>query len=46
MVKDLRTGVTSSAPGEVLDGDLDQFMAAVLAQKAFGGGPDDVADVE
>jgi len=46
MVKDLRTGVTSSSPGDVLDGDLDQFMAAVLAQRAFGGGPDSVEDVE
>ena len=46
MVKDLRTGVTSSAPSDVLDGDLDPFMAAVLAQRAFGGGPDEVEDVE
>src|SRR5471030_1339196 len=46
MVKDLRTGVTSSAPSDVLDGDLDPFMAAVLAQRAFGGGPDQVEDVE
>ena len=46
MVKDLRTGVTSPTPSDVLDGDLDQFMAAVLAQRAFGGGPDEVADVE
>jgi peptide chain release factor 1 len=46
MVKDLRTGVTSPTPSDVLDGDLDQFMAAVLAQKAFGGGPEQVADVE
>jgi peptide chain release factor 2 len=46
MVKDLRTGVTSPTPSDVLDGDLDQFMAAVLAQKAFGGGPGEVADVE
>ncbi len=46
MVKDLRTGVTSSAPSDVLDGDLDPFMAAVLAQRAFGGGPDAVEDVE
>jgi len=45
MVKDLRTGVTSSAPSDVLDGDLDPFMAAVLAQRAFGGGPDAVEDV-
>jgi peptide chain release factor 2 len=46
MVKDLRTGVTSSAPSDVLDGDLDSFMAAALAQKAFGGGPDQVEDVD
>jgi peptide chain release factor 2 len=46
MVKDLRTGVTSPTPSDVLDGDLDPFMAAVLAQKAFGGGPDEVEDAE
>ncbi|MEN3380535.1 MAG: peptide chain release factor 2, partial [Hyphomicrobiales bacterium] len=39
MVKDLRTGVQTSDTGAVLDGDLDQFMAATLAQKAFGGAP-------
>ena len=36
MVKDLRTGVSTSNTGAVLDGDLDEFMAAALAQKAFG----------
>jgi peptide chain release factor 2 len=46
MVKDLRTGVSTSDTAGVLDGDLDQFMAAALAQKAFGGGPDHVDDVE
>ncbi|HWV52572.1 MAG TPA: peptide chain release factor 2, partial [Pseudorhodoplanes sp.] len=46
MVKDLRTGVSTSDTGGVLDGDLDQFMAAALAQKAFGGGPDQVEDVD
>jgi peptide chain release factor 2 len=46
MVKDLRTGVTSPTPSDVLDGDLDPFMAAVLAQRAFGGGPEVVEDVE
>jgi hypothetical protein len=30
----------------VLDGDLDQFMAATLAQKAFGGAPERVEEVE
>lgn len=46
MVKDLRTGVQTSNTGAVLDGDLDDFMAATLAQKAFGGGPDSVEDVD
>jgi peptide chain release factor 2 len=46
MVKDLRTGVTSPTPADVLDGDLDPFMAAVLAQRAFGGEPKDVEDVD
>jgi peptide chain release factor 2 len=36
MVKDLRTGVTSTAPGDVLDGDLDDFMAAALSQRVTG----------
>ncbi|MGP1283278.1 MAG: peptide chain release factor 2 [Parasphingopyxis sp.] len=36
MVKDLRTGVTSSSPSEVLDGDLDKFMAAALSQQVTG----------
>jgi peptide chain release factor 2 len=36
MVKDLRTGVTSSAPSDVLDGDLDPFMEASLAQRLSG----------
>ncbi|HWU92269.1 MAG TPA: peptide chain release factor 2 [Sphingomicrobium sp.] len=36
MVKDLRTGVTSTAPGDVLDGDLDRFMAAALSQRVTG----------
>jgi peptide chain release factor 2 len=36
LVKDLRTGVTSTAPGDVLDGDLDRFIAAALAQRVTG----------
>ena len=35
-VKDLRTGVTSTAPGDVLAGDLDRFMAAALSQRVTG----------
>ncbi|MDQ0358479.1 peptide chain release factor 2 [Rhodoplanes tepidamans] len=46
MVKDLRTGVQTSDTGGVLDGDLDRFMEATLAQKAFGGGPEQIEDVE
>ena len=46
MVKDLRTGVSTSNTGAVLDGDLDEFMQAALAQKAFGGAPEQVEDVE
>jgi peptide chain release factor 2 len=46
MVKDLRTGVQTSNTGAVLDGDLDQFMEAALAHKAFGKGPVAVEDVE
>ena len=33
MVKDLRTEVETSDTGGVLDGDLDQFMGAALAQR-------------
>ena len=36
LVKDLRTGVTSTAPLDVLDGDLDRFMAAALSQRVTG----------
>ena len=35
-VKDLRTGVVSTNPGEVLDGALDPFMAAALSQRVTG----------
>ncbi len=35
-VKDLRTGVVSTNPGEVLDGALDPFMAAALSQRVSG----------
>src|SRR5246500_996000 len=46
MVKDLRTGVSTSNTAAVLDGDIDQFTQAALAQKAFGTGPKHVEDVE
>ncbi len=34
LVKDLRTGVEKGNPAAVLDGDLDEFMAAALAARA------------
>ena len=43
LVKDLRTGVESRDPEEVLDGALDPFMAAALAQ-AVGGKPKEKID--
>jgi peptide chain release factor 2 len=46
MVKDLRTGVQTSDTSGVLDGDLDEFMAATLAQRAFGTAPGQVEDVD
>jgi peptide chain release factor 2 len=45
LVKDLRTGVTSGTPSDVLDGDLDGFMEASLAQRVEGGGAANVEDV-
>jgi peptide chain release factor 2 len=36
MVKDLRTGVESGNPSGVLDGALDPFMEAALAQRVSG----------
>ncbi|MER2266614.1 peptide chain release factor 2 [Methylobacterium oxalidis] len=37
LVKDLRTGTQSTSPDDVLDGDLDPFMEASLAQRVYGG---------
>ena len=36
MVKDLRTGVVSTSPDDVLDGALDPYMAAALSQRVTG----------
>jgi peptide chain release factor 2 len=46
LVKDLRTGATSGTPDEVLDGELDPFMEAALAQRLLGGAPVAVEDVD
>ena len=45
MVKDLRTGTTSTAPGDVLDGAIDDFIAAALAQRVTGEAVE-IEDVE
>ncbi|MBG0800568.1 peptide chain release factor 2 [Methylocystis sp. H4A] len=45
LVKDLRSGFTSGTPSDVLDGELDDFMQASLAQRIYGG-PETVEDVE
>ncbi|MBN9037360.1 MAG: peptide chain release factor 2 [Rhizobiales bacterium] len=46
LVKDLRTGVESTSPSDVLDGDLDEFMEAALAHRIEGGAGEAVADIE
>jgi peptide chain release factor 2 len=45
LVKDLRTGAQSTSPSDVLDGELDPFMEAALAQRVYGGGGE-VEDVD
>ena len=45
MVKDLRTGAQSTDPQGVLDGDIDQFVEAALAQRVTGSSVE-VEDVE
>ena len=45
MVKDLRTGYSSSSPDKVLDGEIDEFISAALAQRVTGETVD-VEDVE
>ena len=46
LVKDLRTGVESRTPQDVLDGDLDPFMAAALAQAVGGKPKEKIEDLE
>jgi peptide chain release factor 2 len=45
LVKDLRTGTQSTSPQDVLDGDLDPFMEASLAQRVYGGA-EEVEDID
>ncbi len=46
MVKDLRTGVETSATQGVLDGDLDRFLEAALAMKLDGGPATPIVDID
>ena len=46
LVKDLRTGVESTSPSDVLDGDLDEFMEASLSHRIDGGAGQPVADLD
>ena len=45
LVKDLRTGVTSTSPSDVLDGDLNSFIEAAL-EKRITGSDGRVEDIE
>ncbi len=45
LVKDLRTGVESTDPQTVLNGDLNDFMEAALAQR-LGGADVEVSDLD
>jgi peptide chain release factor 2 len=46
MVKDLRTGAQTSDTKGVLDGDLDLFLKASLAQRLKGGAGQPVQDID
>ena len=46
LVKDLRTGHTSTSPGDVLDGEVEDFIQASLAHKVKGGGDQVIEDIE
>jgi len=46
MVKDLRTGEQTSDTAGVLDGDIDPFIEAALANRIKGGGPGEVQDID
>jgi peptide chain release factor 2 len=46
LVKDLRTGAQSTDPQKVLNGDIDDFVEAALAQRMSGGAPAKVEDID
>jgi peptide chain release factor 2 len=46
LVKDLRTGHTSTNPDAVLDGDIDDFIQASLAKRIQGGETEPIEDID
>jgi peptide chain release factor 2 len=46
LVKDLRTGHTSTNPDAVLDGEVDDFIQSSLAHRVYGGETEDVSDID
>lgn len=46
LVKDLRTGVESTSPQDVLNGELDPFMEAALSQRVEGGSDQPIEDLD
>ena len=46
MVKDLLTGVESGNPQAILDGGIDMFVEAALAQRAYGDGAKETTDLD
>jgi peptide chain release factor 2 len=46
LVKDLRTGIQSTDPKKVLDGDIDPFIEASLAHRISGGVGAPVEDID
>ena len=46
IVKDLRTGVEKGNAQGVLDGDLDDYLEAALAQRVEGGSGEAIEDID
>ena len=46
LVKDLRTGHSTSNTSAVMDGDIEEFIQASLARRIHGGGDETIEDIE
>jgi peptide chain release factor 2 len=46
LIKDLRTGFTSTNPAAVLDGGLDDFIQASLAKRVQGLDSEVIEDID